>query len=127
MYVANAWTQSKRSKPKNDSASTAGAAKTSTITARSKSELKELGERMQWVPGPRTMGEIREMSSQRVLWEEAGNSEQYNAAIAWPHKIKVHKNIDSQWKAKKFWDDTEGTSVTPEEVKALTAEFKKFI
>lgn len=83
---------------------------------------------MQWTPGPRTMSEIREMSSQRVLWEEAWNTEHYNAALALPEKTKAHKDIDSQWKAKKFWDaDTTGGSVTPDEYKGLTAEFKKFL
>jgi hypothetical protein len=108
---------------------TAGAAKISTVTARSKSELRELGEKMGWAPGPRTMEEINAMSSQQVLWEEAWNGEEYTKALALPEKIKAHKDIDSQWKAKKFWDAdaTGGDSVSPEEYKALAGGFKKFI
>ncbi len=102
--------------------STAGAAKISSVTARSKSELKELGERMGWKPRPLTMQEIREMSSQELLWHEAFN-ENYQRALELPAKLAEGKEIDSRWKAHRFWNDT----ASPEEYKTLLNEFKKFL
>src|SRR6266446_1072971 len=126
MYNQFIATRKKGRRPATES-NTAGAAKTVSISARSKSELKEWGERMNLTPGPRTQSEIRGMSSQQVLWEEAWNGEEYNKALALPDKIKAHKDIDSQWKAKKFWDADSTEGATPDEYKALTADFKKFI
>jgi hypothetical protein len=81
------------------------------VTARSKSELKELGERMGWTPGPRTMAEINSMSSQQCLWEEAFNSEQYERALTLPGIAQERKGIDRQWAVRRMWEG----KATPDE------------
>jgi len=90
-YVSNAWKQTQRSKPKNDSASTAGAPKIATVIARSKSDLKEWGERMSLAPRTLSMSEINAMSSQEMLWHEAWNGENYKAAFTAEDNKKTNK------------------------------------
>jgi hypothetical protein len=102
---------------------TAGAAKVSSVTARSKSELKELGDRMGWAPRKLSMAEIRELSSQELLWREQFDAENLKAALELPARLAQGKEIDSQWKAHRFWNDT----ASPEEYKTLLNEFKKFL
>ncbi len=116
MYNAFIATRLRRNKNVGDSPATAGASKVATVTARSKSELKELGERMRWSARKLTMADINAMSSQELLWHEAFN-ENYQRALELPAKLA------EQWKAHRFWNDT----ASPEEYKTLLNEFKKFL
>src|SRR5260370_2392714 len=68
------------------------------------------------------MADINAMSSQELLWHEAFN-ENYQRALELPAKLAEGKEIDSQWKAHRFWNDT----ASPEEYKTLLNEFKKFL
>jgi hypothetical protein len=113
-----------RKNTKDDSPTTAGAAKVSTVVARSKDELREWGERMGLTSGPRTIAEIRAMSSQQTLWEEAWNSEDYFAALELQSKLAQAKDIDRQWAAKKLWDDQ--TEPTPEQSAEIWKSLEKF-
>src|SRR5438552_1623093 len=125
MPAFNAFESTHRfTKTAKDSSSTAGAAKVATVTARSKSELKELGERMGWTAGPRTIAEINSMSSQQSLWEEHFNSEQYDRALALPGLAKERKEINAQWAAKSLWDDK--TQPTPEQAAEIVNALERF-
>jgi len=102
-YVSNAWKQTQRSKPKNDSASTAGAPKIATVIARSKSELKEWGERMSLAPRTLSKSEINGMSSQEMLWHEAWNGENYKAAFTAEENKKTNKANVAASSTKRMW------------------------
>jgi hypothetical protein len=86
-----------------DSPSMAGAPKGSTVTARSKSELQQLGERMHWTPRELTMVEIGAMSSQEMLWHEVMNSENYQKAIQLPGVIAENRKNMATWDIRKKW------------------------
>jgi hypothetical protein len=118
MYNQFIATKLRRSKTVDSSSSTAGAAKTSTVTARSKSELRELGERMQWTPGLRTTSEIKMMSSQQILWEEVWNTENYNKALLLPAIGKHNDAAMKQWANKRMW---EGKTTEKEDQRAFEA------
>ena len=108
-----------RKKEATDSPATAGAAKVATVTARSKSELKELGERMGWTPRKLTAAEIRgEMSGQEMLWHEAWNSDNYRAAFTIEENQKNNKQNMVGWNAKRMW---EGRATEEESQKAFAA------
>jgi hypothetical protein len=109
---------------KDDSPSTAGAGKVSAITARSKSELKELGERMGWTPRPLSMQEIHAMPSQQLLWEEAWNSDNYQRALELPGVIAENKKNMAAWDAKSLWDDQ--TQSTPQQAQAALDAIERF-
>jgi len=120
----NVFESTHRFRGKTAKVSSAGTAKVATVTARSKSELKELGERLGWTPGPRTMAEINAMSSQQCLWEENFNSEQYERALSLPGITKERKDIDHQRAAKKLWDDQ--TQPTPEQAAEIWKALENF-
>src|SRR5258708_30877363 len=101
-----------------DSPATAGAAKVATVTARSKSELKEWGERMNLVPRKLTMADIRSMSSQELLWHESENSENYKAAFAVEENKKSNKTNMAGWNSKRMWS---GKATEDESQKAYAA------
>src|SRR5258707_556068 len=130
MYNQFIATKLRRSKTVDSSSSTAGAAKTSAITARSKSELRELGERMQWAPGPRTTSEIQMMSSQQILWEEVWNTENYNKALLLPAIGKHNDAAMKQWANKRMWDGQQTEEQNQKAVAAadkFASNFQQFI
>src|SRR5258708_6649315 len=107
-----------RKHTKDDSPTTAGAPKTATVIARSKSELKEWGERMNLVPRKLSISEINGMSSQEMLWHEAWNSEHFQAAFAVEGNKKSNKTNMVGWNAKRMWD---GKATEEESQKAFAA------
>jgi hypothetical protein len=124
----NAFEATTRLKGKPGANSTAGVAKTSTVTARSKSELRELGERMGWTPRKMTMAEVRKLSSQEFLWREQFDAENLNAALELPAKLAEGREIDKQWGAKHFWDKYWNTQnhASPEEAKQTLVLLDQF-
>src|SRR5712692_5046856 len=82
----------------------AGASKVSAVTARSKSELQALGEKLGYTACPLTMADIRAMSSQEMLWHESENSENYKAAFAVEENKKNNKVNIVGWDARRMWE-----------------------
>jgi hypothetical protein len=115
-----------RRKDSGQESGTAGAGKVPRVGV-NKSDLEAQGAQHGWTARPLTHKEVLAMSSSEIRWHEQFNKQNLDKALAEPGKIKAHKDIDSQWKATKFWDDTTGISVTPDEYETLIAEFKKFI
>src|SRR5258706_1205177 len=127
MYNQFLATRPKARRQKDDSPATAGTGGKVPRVGVNRSDLEAQGVEQGWTVGPVTPEQVKEMSSAALRWHEQFNKENLNRALAEPGDIKARKDIDSQWKAKRFWDDTAGTSVTPDEYKVLTTEFKKFI
>src|SRR6266403_4092039 len=92
-----------RKHTKDDSPTTAGAPKIATVIARSKSELKEWGERMSLAPRTLSMSEINGMSSQEILWHEAWNGENYKAAFTAEENKKTNKANVAASSTKRMW------------------------
>src|SRR5258708_15840041 len=118
MFVSNAWKQTKRGGPKNDSPGTAGAPKVATVIARSRGELKEWGERMSLIPRKLSMAEVNGMSSQEMLWHEAWNSENYKAAFTAEENKKSNPQKIAGSNNKRMWS---GKATEEESQKAFAA------
>lgn len=122
-YVSNAWKQTKRGGPKNDSPITAGVGKLPAQTVTNKSELKELGERMGWKVRPLTEKEIKGgMSGQELIWHETFSPSEVEKALSWSAIGKHNDDAKKQWAAKRIWEDR----ATPEETQAAINEVAKF-
>src|SRR5713226_1735736 len=119
MYVSNAWKQTKRSNPRDDSPLSAGVGKLPSQTVTNKSELKVLGDRMGWTVRPLTAAEIRGgMSGQEQILHELMNSENYKAAFTVEENQRNNKQNMIGWNAKRMW---EGRATEEESQKAFAA------
>src|SRR5713101_9213046 len=123
MYVANAWKQTKRSNPRDDSPLSAGVGKLPSQTVTNKSELKVLGDRMGWTVRPLTAAEIRGgMSGQEQIWHELMNSENYKAAFTIEENQRNNKQNMAGWAVKRMFED----QATPEELAAAVKVTQNF-
>src|SRR5882757_7245250 len=102
-YVSNAWKQTQRSKPKNDSPVSAGVGKLPSQTVTNKRELKELGERRGWKIRPLTENEIKGgMSGQELIWHETFSPAEVEKALSFSAIGKHNESAKKQWANKRM-------------------------
>jgi hypothetical protein len=124
MYVANAYKRTQRSKS-DDSPVTAGSSGRVPRVGVNKSDLEAQGTEHGWTARPLTYNEVTEMPSSELHWHEQFNKENLDKALALPEKNRAYDAAVAQGQALRFWANAINRS--PEECKALTADFKNFV
>jgi hypothetical protein len=113
-YVSNAWKQTKRGGPKNDSPTTAGVGGKVPRVGVNKSDLEAQGIAHGWTVGPVTPEQVKAMSSAALRWHEEFNNENLEKAFTSQTVDKYNKTVRVNQANKRMYEG----GASPEESQA---------